>query len=85
MLTTISPDPGAYLGGGGAQGARAPPSVSRMNTRMDVVAKNFAHSGYAPEIEANGGFALFPVFEQAKPVLIAAVLLICMILNLVNH
>ena len=46
-------------GGGGAQGARVPPSVSRMNTRMGVVAKKFArakasqhpppaHSGYAP-------------------------------------
>ena len=31
-------------GGGGGGGARAPPSVSRMNTRMGVVAKNFAHA-----------------------------------------
>ena len=36
---------GIYLGGGGgggAKGARAPPSVSRMNTRMGVVTKKFA-------------------------------------------
>ena len=30
-------------------------------------------------------YTVIPVFEQAKPVLIVAVSLICIILNLVNH
>ena len=62
------------------------PETCNISHSLPYVAFEFAHN-----FIANGKWRLrhittvTPVFEQAKPVLTAAVSLICMILNLVNH
>ena len=56
--------------------------IVRYNERKKYL---LLYSRCASQMAVSPYLHVIPVFEQTKPVLIAAVSLICMILNLVHH